>query len=307
MMQAQQLPGRQAPMHWWTVADGLKIAGDSWGDPSGPLVLLLHGGGQTRHAWGGTGARLGQAGYYAIAFDARGHGDSDWSPNGDYSQDAMIGDLATVLANTEMHGAVIVGASMGGATGLAAVGENRVDASALILVDIVPSTEAAGVARIQAFMNQRPEGFDSLDEVADAISRYRPERPRPRTLDGLAKNVRIGQDGKYRWHWDPRFMAHQSDRLIRRQRLAASARRITVPTLLVRGGSSDVVSEAGVQEFLELCQHAEYVNVNAAGHMVAGDRNDAFGEAALDFLLRHADLLPQRRCRFAPQQCGADF
>lgn len=302
MTQAQRLPGVQAPMHWWTVADGLRIAGDSWGDPSGPLVLLLHGGGQTRHAWGRTGARLGQAGYYAIAFDARGHGDSDWTPNGDYSQDAMIEDLAAVLASTERHDPVIVGASMGGATGLAAVGEDRVRASALILVDIVPSTEAAGVARIQAFMNQRPEGFNSLDEVADAISRYRPERPRPRSLDGLAKNVRIGPDGKYRWHWDPLFMTHQHDRLLRRQRLSASARHLTVPTLLVRGGNSDVVSEAGVQEFLALCQHAEYVNVSAAGHMVAGDRNDAFGDAAIEFLLRHADLLRPRHGRLSARQ-----
>lgn len=258
-----------------------------WGNPDGPLVVLLHGGGQTRHAWGGTGKRLGAAGYSAVAFDARGHGDSEWCPDGNYSQDAMVSDLNCVLTALGGQQAVLVGASMGGCTSLVAVGEDSVDARALILVDIVPHTEPAGVARIRAFMQQRPEGFGSLDEVADAITQYRPQQTRPQSLDGLAKNVRLGKDGKFRWHWDPRFIGNQHDRNRRHARLSACARRLTLPTLLVRGGNSDVVSEAGVEEFLGFCPRAEYVNVSEAGHMVAGDRNDAFGLAAIDFLLRH--------------------
>jgi pimeloyl-ACP methyl ester carboxylesterase len=168
------------------------------------------------------------------------------------------------------------------------VGEDSVDARALILVDIVPHTESAGVARIRNFMQQKPEGFASLDEVAEAITQYRPQQTRPRSLDGLAKNVRLGKDGKFRWHWDPRFIGHHHDRNDRHARMSACARRLTLPTLLVRGGNSDVVSEAGVEEFLGLCPRAEYVNMLEAGHMVAGDRNDAFGRAAIDFLLRHA-------------------
>lgn len=273
-------------MHTWAGADGVRIAGDSWGDADGPLVLLLHGGGQTRHAWGGTGQMLGTAGYCAVAFDARGHGDSGWSPDGNYGQDIMVRDLECVIAAMGGRRPVLIGASMGGGTSLVAVGEDRVDATALILVDIVPYTEPVGVARIQAFMAEKPEGFDSLEEVADAISRYRPHRPRPRSLDGLAKNVRVGTDGKYHWHWDPRFLASPRDRRRRHERLSACARRLTLPTLLVRGGSSDVVSEEGVREFLTLCPHAEYVNVQQAGHMVAGDRNDVFGRAAIDFLVR---------------------
>jgi non-heme chloroperoxidase len=175
---------------------------------------------------------------------------------------------------------------MGGGTSLVAVGEDRVDASALILVDTVPRIEQAGVAHIQDFMRQKPEGFSSLEEVAVAISNYQPQRKRPRNLDGLAKNVRLGTDGKYHWHWDPRFLAGARDLARRRERLAACARRLTLPVLLVRGGSSDVVSEEGVQDFLTMCPHAEYVNVSDAGHMVAGDRNDIFGRAAIDFLAR---------------------
>jgi pimeloyl-ACP methyl ester carboxylesterase len=273
-------------MHRWACERGLHLAGDSWGPADGPLVILLHGGGQTRHAWGGTGQQLGAAGYRAVALDARGHGNSDWSPDGNYAQDAMVRDLECVIAALGGSRPVLVGASMGGGTSLVAVGEGHVDARALILVDVVPRIEAQGVARIQAFMAQSPEGFESLQQVADAIGRYQPQRPRPRNLDGLAKNVRLGDDGKYYWHWDPRFLDAPRDLARRRERLAFCAQQLRLPTLLVRGGTSDVVTEEGARDFLALCPHAAYVNVAQAGHMVAGDRNDAFGQAAIGFLSR---------------------
>ncbi|GAC1499428.1 MAG: hypothetical protein NVS1B6_05490 [Steroidobacteraceae bacterium] len=175
---------------------------------------------------------------------------------------------------------------MGGGTSLVAAGEGRVDASALILVDIAPRLEDAGVAKIRAFMSQNPDGFSTLEEVAEAIASYQPQRERPTNHDGLVKNVRLGADGKYHWHWDPRFMAGGRDLVRREQRLAACARHLTMSTLLVRGGLSDVLSEESAQEFLSMCPQSEYVHVSGAGHMVAGDRNDAFGIAALSFLRR---------------------
>ena len=273
-------------MHVWPGSGGIGIAGDSWGDPDGPLVLLQHGGGQTRHAWKGTGEMLGAAGYYAVAFDARGHGDSDWAPDGSYGQDVMVQDLECVIAALGTQRPVLVGASMGGGTSLVAVGEDHVDASALIMVDIAPRIEPEGVDKIQAFMSQKPEGFSSLEEVAEAIGNYQPQRVRPKNLDGLVKNVRLGADGKYRWHWDPLFRVGMRDLGRREQRLKVCAQRLTLPTLLVRGGLSDVLSEAGAQHFLTLCPHSEYVNVISAGHMVAGDRNDIFGASVIDFLGR---------------------
>ena len=273
-------------MHTWQGVGGISIAGDSWGSPSGPLVLLQHGGGQTRHAWKGTGELLGAAGYYAVAFDARGHGDSDWAPDGLYGQDVMVQDLMCVVAALGKSRPVLVGASMGGGTSLVAVGEDRVDASALIMVDIAPRIETDGIDKIQAFMGQKPEGFNSLEEVAEAIGNYQPQRVRPKNLDGLVKNVRLGADGKYRWHWDPLFRAGVRDLGRRQHRLEVCAQRLTLPTLLVRGGLSDVLSEEGAQHFLTLCPHSEYVNVTNAGHMVAGDRNDIFGTSVIDFLGR---------------------
>ena len=280
-----RLPGTPDPMHYWQ-GDGVRIAGDSWGPANGPLVLLQHGGGQTRHAWKGTGQTLGAAGYHAVAFDARGHGDSDWAPDGVYGQDAMVRDLECVIAALGGRRPVLVGASMGGGTSLVAVGEKHVDATALVLVDIAPNIEAEGVKNIDAFMKQRPDGFDSLEQVAEAIAAYQPHRKRTRNLDGLAKNVRLGADGKYHWHWDPRIRMGNRSLEQRTHRLEACAAALDLPTLLVRGGLSDLLSEAGAQAFLKLCPRAEYVSVTGAAHMVAGDRNDIFANAVIDFLGR---------------------
>ena len=280
-----RLPGTPEPLCYFD-GDGVRLAADAWGPADGPLVLLQHGGGQTRHAWKGAGETLGAAGYYAVAFDARGHGDSDWAPDGVYGQDAMVRDLERVVAALGGRRPVLVGASMGGGTSLVAVGEKHVDATALVLVDIAPNIQAEGVKNIEAFMNQRPEGFDSLEQVAQAIAAYQPHRTRPRNLDGLAKNVRLGADGKFHWHWDPRFRTGSRSLEQRTRRLEACAANLDVPTLLVRGGLSDLLSEDDAQAFLRLCPRAEYVSVTGAAHMVAGDRNDIFATSVVEFLGR---------------------
>jgi pimeloyl-ACP methyl ester carboxylesterase len=279
-----RLPGTPVPMHYWTGADGIRIAGDSWGDPAGPLVLLQHGGGQTRHAWKGAGEALGAAGYHAVAFDARGHGDSGWSAEGDYGHEAMVADLGQVIDGLSGNRPVLVGASMGGVTSLAAIGGDKVGAGALVLVDIAPQIEAAGAERILDFMRQKPEGFSSLEEVADAISTYQPQRARPRNLDGLAKNLRVDESGRYFWHWDPKFLLGPRSLKNPTEWLETCAARLSQPVLLVRGGLSDVLTEDGAQAFLAICPHAEYVNVTDAAHMVAGDRNDIFSGAVIEFL-----------------------
>ena len=291
MMQTRRrLEGTPEPMVVLRGASGLGIAADYWGQPGDPLVLLQHGGGQTRHAWKGTGEVLARAGFLAYAFDARGHGDSDWDPEGDYGQDAMVDDLLAVMEQLSDAPPILVGASMGGGVSLCAVGEQRLSARGLVLVDMGPHIEPEGAQRIMEFMGQKPEGFASLEEVADAIANYQPHRPRPRVLDGLRKNVRLDETGRLRWHWDPAFIQGKTSEIsAREQRMQAAAEclaSLQTPTLLVRGGLSDVLSEEGAQSFLATCPHSEYVSVTDAAHMVAGDRNDLFTNAVMDFLVR---------------------
>jgi pimeloyl-ACP methyl ester carboxylesterase len=271
--------------------EGVTLVGDRWeadpsvaGSPRG-AVVLLHGGGQTRHSWSRTGQRLARDGWTVVAYDTRGHGDSGWSPDGVYTLDVLIADLKAVLATLDTK-AVLVGASMGGATSLAAQGEDPDLAEALVLVDIVPRIEPEGVRRITGFMRGRPEGFATLDEVADAVAAYNPHRARTPNPDGLRKNVRLREDGRWYWHWDPAFLLNDDDpkRELRTERIVEAARNVRVPTMLVRGRQSDIVSEAGAAELLELIPGARFVDVKDAGHMVAGDDNDVFTASLAEFL-----------------------
>ncbi len=266
--------------------NAVQIIGDTYGPATAPPVILLHGGGQTRHAWGSTARALGEAGWHAIALDLRGHGDSGWDPESDYSMDAFVDDLLAVVAALGRP-PIAVGASLGGMASLLCAGETAPDAlRAVVLVDVAPKTEQEGVDRIVSFMEASPEGFATLEEAADAIAGYVPHRPRPTNLDGLRKNVRLGDDGRYRWHWDPAFIRGDGRVNARRDpdRMARAARGLRVPTLLVRGRMSDVLSEDGARHFVELVPHARYVDVSGAGHMVAGDENDAFTDAVIEFL-----------------------
>jgi pimeloyl-ACP methyl ester carboxylesterase len=284
----RRLAGTPQPQHTWIGSQGNRLCGDSWGDPSAPPVFLLHGGGQTRHAWRHTAQYLGRAGWYAVALDARGHGDSEWVADGDYAEDHMARDLAAVVHSIGGRRPALVGASMGGMTSLVALGQGLVDAAALVLADVVHTTAPAGFERIRGFMADHAQGFASLEEAAQAVARYR-ETPSRGSPQGLGKNLRLGADGRLYWHWDPRFLSgRQSLDLPRRSvRLADCVRRLSLPTLLVRGAQSDVVTEEGVQAFRALCAHAEFVDIAGVGHMLTGDDNNVFGEVAAEFLARH--------------------
>ena len=244
---------------------GLKLAADSYGTPGNQPVLFAHGGGQTRHAWGGTAKILAERGWHAVCLDLRGHGDSGWCPDANYAVDAYAEDLR-IISRTFSKRPVAVGASLGGNSSLIA---------------------EEGVKHIQDFMSANMEqGFASLDEAAESVAKYLPHRPKPKDTSGLAKNLRLRDNGRYYWHWDPKFFSgpKRARDPNRQARMEAAARALTCPTLLVRGKSSDLVTEEAAQEFLALVPHAEYADVGGAGHMVAGDKNDAFTEAVVQFL-----------------------
>jgi pimeloyl-ACP methyl ester carboxylesterase len=278
---------------FFTGRDGNRLAADAAGPEDGPPVVLLHGGGQTRHSWGTTLDVLAAKGWRAYSMDLRGHGESEWANDGDYTLDAFAGDVKAVAASLPRPPA-LVGASLGGLSSLAAVGSGPAPAvaSALVLVDVAPRIEEKGRERIAEFMMEHMEsGFGSLDEVADSIARYNPHRPRPKDLSGLRKNLRRRDDGRWYWHWDPVFVRgglgspdETRTSIIDTGSLEASARNVTIPVLVVRGLVSDLLSEEGARELLDLLPDGRLVSVAGAGHMVAGDRNDLFNDAIVNFL-----------------------
>jgi pimeloyl-ACP methyl ester carboxylesterase len=267
--------------------DGVRlvVAKQPASDPRGSVVLL-HGGGQTRHSWASTTARLGREGWTTVTYDARGHGDSDWSPTRDYSPDAQLRDLRAVLAATGTQAPVLVGASMGGMVALLAAAADNFPCRGVVLVDIVPRVEASGAKRIVDFMTGSADGFDSLEEVAAAIRRSNPHRRRPVDLSSLRKNVRQRANGRWYWHWDPAILdrAATGDLQDPRTRMLAAAARVRVPTLVVAGSGSDIVSAEGVDEMLTLVPHARAVRVSGAVHMVVGDDNGSFSSRVSDWL-----------------------
>ncbi|KAJ3338114.1 hypothetical protein HDU93_009985 [Gonapodya sp. JEL0774] len=275
--------------------NGVRLAADTYGDPSNPCVLFLHGGGQTRHSWGSTANHLARLGFYAVSMDLRGHGDSEWDPKSDYSMTAFEVDVLNVTS--ELNGPIVVGASMGGSAAIWSA--KNANMTGIVLVDISIHNEPEGISRIVGFMTNRTE-FESLQDAADYVAAYLPHRPRPKDNSGLSKNLRLQANGKYRWHWDPAFMtssgrgrsvqeptsdADNTDTGDRLVGLVERAKGIKCPCLLVRGKMSDVVSENSVKQFLELVPHAQFVDVQGASHMVAGDKNDAFTAAVLQFVL----------------------
>ena len=271
---------------------GVRLAADRW-EPTGEVrgdVVLLHGGGQTRFSWSRTAERLSAVGWRVLSMDLRGHGESDWAADADYRITAYVGDLETVVATLSTP-PVLVGASLGGITSLVAAGENPKLARAIVLVDIVPRTEEGGTDRIKEFMSSKPEGYDTLEDVAAAVQAYNPHRSRPVNVEGLRKNLRRGDDGRWHWHWDPAFMnpprpEHRLD--ISGNRLHEAAAQVHVPTLVVRGEQSDVITQAGIDELLAMIPGSTAVTVPGAGHMVAGDDNDVFSREVIGFL----DTLP---------------
>jgi peroxiredoxin len=273
---------------------GVRIVADRLGDPQARAVVFLHGGGQTRRSWAKAAAAVANRGWQAVTIDLRGHGESDWSSEGDYRVVSFAADVQEVLRTLPPQ-PVLVGASLGGFTSMLLEGELAPGtAGAVVLVDIVPDMEQSGATRIHSFMADRVEsGFASLEEVADAIAEYNPHRPRPTDLDGLTTNLRRRGDRWY-WHWDPQFISGtapfppfevtDADRM---HTAVDAILRNGVPMLLIRGQVSDLVSQERADEFLARFPQVEFTDVRGAGHMVAGDRNDIFAEAVLNFLARH--------------------
>jgi flavin reductase (DIM6/NTAB) family NADH-FMN oxidoreductase RutF/pimeloyl-ACP methyl ester carboxylesterase len=271
---------------------GVTLAAETFGIEGQPTVLMLPGGGQTRKVWTSAAQALADAGRHAITLDLRGHGESASSPDGRYDLDTLVQDLNSVLMQLPTR-PVVVGASTGGLIALAALGEGRQElASGLVLVDAAPWLESTGLRRMAEKLSSHGAGFESIEDAAAAAQSLHPLKSSSPDLSGLSALLRKSEDGRLRWHWDPRFL--QGFSVPDEDRLAKAAADIEIPTLVVHGGRSEIVSAKSMEKLVRLLKDGEIAEIEDAGHLVARDKADEFNALLLNFLERRFPRDPER-------------
>lgn len=262
-------------------ADGLSLAGEQFGE-AGPAVLMGHGGGQCRHVWSETAARMADTGYRAITLDSRGHGESDWAVPPSYEPDDFARDFSAAAAwrrDLDGRSPHFVGASASGIAGLIAAGSLNPSAFAsLTLVDVTPTYRHDALDKARAiFMRTAEAGFASKEEAARAAG----VEPGSHQVTHF---LRPDSGGRWRWRWDPEFAkhVHHDDRT--RGQCAAAAKALSIPVHLIRAGKSDFVDDQTTEAFQGLVPHLAVTLLPEARHVVTGDPDGIYAAAILGFL-----------------------
>jgi pimeloyl-ACP methyl ester carboxylesterase len=265
------LPELIVPAEHQVVVGRMRLRYLDWGTRGKRSMLFLHGGGLTAHTWDLVCLALRQD-YRCLAIDLRGHGDSEWSPEMDYSIDAHRGDVEGLVEHLGLDGFVLVGMSLGGLTSIAYAGRHAARLAGLVIVDSGPEARPEGARRIQEFV-AAPAEFDSIDEVIERALSFNPRRDAKLLRRSLQHNLRQMPDGKLTWKHDRRHRAKfdAEEWARRRQNLWTDVPRITCPTLVVRGARSDVFHDEDAEKLTGALPRASWVRVENAGHTVQGD------------------------------------
>jgi pimeloyl-ACP methyl ester carboxylesterase len=258
----------------------------SWGSDDAPPLVLLHGGGQSAWTWQRVAERFAGR-YRVIAPDARGHGDSGWSPDGSYSIDRFRDDLHALVTHLGLGPFVLAGMSMGGMTALAYGGTYGETLRGLVVIDIAPEIRPDGRDRIVGFMTGR-SSFANLDEAVEYTHAFNPRRGRDRLRQTLPRNLRTLPDGTLHWKWDPNFLGNGSalELDFGLGGLWDAAARVPVPALVVHGAQSDILDPAVGRRLAETLPHGRFVTIEGSGHSVQGDNPHDLSEALEQFLTR---------------------
>jgi len=273
-------------------ANGLKFHYLEWGSAEKPPLVLLHGVGQTCHTWDLFAAAMAPY-FHVMAFDQRGHGDTDWAADKDYSRKTMVSDVLAFTRALGLDRFFLTGMSMGGANSLSFTANHPERVEALVVVDIGPRVETKGVQHIRDFMTTYRE-FNNLEEAVQVIHRYNPRR----SLEVIRQftvvyNLKQLPEGKWTWKYDPYFSdGHRRVDVKQMQtELTAEVAKIRCPTLVVKGGESDVFSLDGARSLQEAIPDSEFALVPGAGHSVMGDNPPGF-EAAVRAFYQKKGYLP---------------
>ncbi len=278
-------PLASRPLQWRT-ADGLRLEGEAFDAPGPVSALLLHGGGQTRHTWRRAARHLQAMAIPCLTFDQRGHGDSDWAANGDYSLDAFLADALLVLRDWARP-VVLIGTSLGGIVNLMVAGSGQPQVRGLVMVDTAPQLDPAEIDWLVEFLGGEGErGFESPAAAVAHLRRFFPALAV--SAESIERSLRRGADGRWYRHWDVRVVtgARNSVALPHEQRLHEDAARVTVPFALVRAGASHLVSDAAVERLRRCAPHLEVFELPGTHHLFSSAESLQIMEMLTGFLRR---------------------
>ncbi len=270
------------PASTFVTANGMKLHYLDWGNHGKPKLLCLHGGAQTAHSWDFFALGMRDQ-FHIVALDQRGHGDSDWSQEGDYSLESHVKDVDAFTDAIGFKQFVLVGLSMGGRNSYGFTYRHPAKVKSLIICDIGPETNKAGTQRIGEFL-QDTEVFESFDWLVKRVQKYNPHREEKQIRGSLLNNLKQLPDGRWTWKYDRRRGLRQRGGGEITVNLWAELKSIKCPTLLVRGGNSDVLTPETAKKVAATIPNCKLVEVPNAGHLVQGDNPVAFEKAVRGFL-----------------------
>ncbi len=265
-------------------ANGINLHYLDWGNTSAPPVLLVHGLRGHAHSWDDVSAALCQD-YHVLALDQRGRGDTDWAPDGDYSGAAYVADLVGFCQALKLDSFILVGHSMGGRNSLAFASQHSDQLKKLVIVDIGPTVDPVGGARITTEMQQVPEEFDSLEAVVEYMSqqnRFASDRVVRRRLQYATREL---PNGKIGWRYDLAIREQRRNGTVPpAEDLWPMLPKISCPTLIVRGKQTDLLPAEVAQQMVATLPDATLVEIDQAGHMVFEDNPEDFISAVKGWL-----------------------
>ena len=275
---------KAVPQDKFVNANGMRFHYLEWGDPSGPPLMLLHGFAQTCHSWDFVALSLCDR-YRVIVLDQRGHGDSDWAPDGDYTPETQQKDIAAIVGELGLGQFKLMGLSMGGRNSFTYTANNPEQVKALVIVDAGPENQRAGTTNIRSFVTQEDE-LDSVEDFVNRVLKFNPRRSAEQVRGSLLHNLKQLPSGKWTWKYDK--ILRSPDRRMggdpeMTKRLWGYIESLQCPTMVVRGENSDVIALGTANEMHERIPNVRLVTVEKAGHLVMGDNPSGFLAAVNGF------------------------